>query len=152
MMCYTFICPNCTEVQEVYLSVHEPHVLDCERCGLDMDRYWQADLPIIQGETVAGGHDVSGYDPMLGMHIRDRAHLNKVMEKKDLQFYEPSSSEAEISKEINYLRDNGARKNDKEVRELCEKSGKECQKLRMGDRHKKKIRKIAGEHLRKADI
>lgn len=103
MPIYTFCCPFCGDVREEIMGAHDEHVLTCE-CGMDMNRHWQADMPAIHGDTVAGGVNYSGWDEGLGMHINGRAHRKREMEARGLVEYEPTPE----VREMLYLHKDGA--------------------------------------------
>ena len=106
MMIYTFSCPCCSLVREELMEVSEPHVLKCE-CGTDMDRYWQADLPAIQGDTCAGCSNQTGYDESLGIDIRSRQHRKEEMKKRGLEPYVPEPEQKAFRKELAYVHKHG---------------------------------------------
>jgi hypothetical protein len=113
-----------------------------------MDRHWQADLPAIQGDTVAGCVDYSGFDIGLGEHVRSRTHRNEIMKAKGLVEYTPSTAESEMLK---IHKDGGSRTKDgrKEMDALAlnerQQSIKEGVEKALGnDAHDHALRVMAG--------
>ena len=103
MPVYTYICPLCGEIKESLQSMEDRFILQCD-CGKLMERYWQADLPQIVGETCPGGVAYSGYDENLGEVVLGPAHRREVMRRKGLAEYSPDPGEKHIDDEIKYVK------------------------------------------------
>ena len=115
---YTLICQKCGRVEEVLQGVNDAAVvLQCASCGADItrreNRAYAADMPLIQGDTVAGGCNYDGYfDDGMGLWIKGKRHRAEEMKKRGLTEYSPSSEYAKHRDEAKYIRAH-APKNDK---------------------------------------
>jgi len=156
---YSYLCQHCGTLTELQQSIKErhDHAL-CRECGLPAARDWTTDLRSVslQGDTVAGGVNYEGYDQALGQHIRGRSHLREVMKSRGLEYYDPPSEEAEISRDINYLVDRGGSKDPQgreELKQLAKKSG-ELQTKRAFEKTEKsdKFKKILERKIGEADL
>lgn len=90
MPVYTFVCPACGVLREEIMGCHDTHELTCSVCGIDMNRHWQSDMPYVQGDTVAGCCNYSGFDTGLGCEVRSRTHRREIMAEKGLRECEPT--------------------------------------------------------------
>jgi len=106
MPVYTYICPLCGEIKESLQSMEDRFILQCD-CGKLMERYWQADLPQIVGETCPGGVIYSGYDEGLDEVVVGPAHRRELMKRHGVHEYSPSQEWKQASEEAKYIRKHG---------------------------------------------
>ena len=94
MPIYTLECPNCCLRSEHILGMNDSldNLIECPMCGEDMtrrnDRIY--DVPLIQGDTVAGGSNYAGYyDEGMNEYVKSKAHRAELMKQKGLVEYSP---------------------------------------------------------------
>lgn len=104
-MIYTLEC-ECGWHGEVMLGMHDKKECPCPSCQGTADRrVYAADLPFIQGDTVAGGCDYN-YDCGTLGQVRGKRDRADKMRAKGLSDYEPDSLYASASAEAGYTRKN----------------------------------------------
>lgn len=117
---YTMVCPKCGHVEEYLQGANDVCVvLQCANCSADItrrdNRLYAADVPVIQGSTVAGGCNYDGYfDEGLGLWVKSKRHRAEEMKKQGLQEYSPDPEFAKHRDEAKYIRKH-APKGDKEA-------------------------------------
>lgn len=90
--------------------------IKCPMCGEDMTRRHDRiyDVPIIQGDTVAGGYERYGYDIGLGEVVKNKQHRKDLMEQKGLYEYAPDPEMKKHRDEARHIRKH-SRQNDPEA-------------------------------------
>lgn len=93
---------------EVMQSMNEEHApIECEMCLGIITRKTHRDgfsVPMIQGETVAGGNMYEGYDEGLGEYVKSKSHRKDLMDKKGLEEYTPDPEMKKHREEAKYIR------------------------------------------------
>ena len=109
MVLYTMEC-NCGRVSEHLLAPMDPEKkAPCPSCGemllVSKNRVWSADIPNIQGDTVAGGVNYRDYyDVGLGKYITGKRHRKYEMEKSGVVEHSPDSEMKKVTDERRYIR------------------------------------------------
>ena len=129
MPIYTLRCSRCDERSEHIMGMDENSMMvGCPFCGCGLmrgtDRDWGSDLPMIQGDTVAGGFDHTGYDDVLGAEVRGRVHRRDLMEEKNLVEFTPDPTMERYREDIRHVRRNSI-PTDLEAHHAVKQIGKE---------------------------
>ena len=92
-MIYDLECSYCgLESEHTMLMDEMDKEVDCPHCGEKLSRRNNRiySIPMIQGDTVAGGCHYGGYyDVGLGEYVTGRAHRKELMKQKNLVEYSP---------------------------------------------------------------
>ena len=144
MPTYAFTCPNCGSYREVVRDIEDRTLpVDCQ-CGVSMERLYHGLPPMIQGDTVAGGCNYSGYDDSLGMSLTGRAQQREEMKKRDLVRYEPDPEMQKYRDEANYIRSH-APQGDRKAKQAAKKLQCEAGKHRRHRNVKEALKPIKRE-------
>ena len=107
-MLYDLEC-DCGERSEHNLLMDDiDKWVECPSCGGQICRRHHRIYtpPMIQGDTVAGGYDHSGYDIGLGEYVKNKAHRKDLMEQKGLDFYSPDPEIKKHRDEVRHIMNN----------------------------------------------
>lgn len=112
MALYTLICPRCATNTEIMAPWNEATdtIYDCDHCGAQLcrrdNRNFTADMPQIQGETVAGGCDYSGWDEGLQCHVNGKKHRSEIMKARGLTPFEMSDIQKQCFDKVDDILNN----------------------------------------------
>ena len=138
---FDFFCPGCeTLFEDIFYTVDENKSFSCPKCGVLADRIFSP--PMIIGDTVAGGCQITGYDPALGVELTGRAHRREEMIRQGLVEYTPDPDLQASRNEAKYVRKH-ARPDEPEAQQALKDIAKEA-----GDKRKQKIAKESLSKLR----
>ena len=110
MPLYTLQCPDCLEISEHFMGLDDNSlIVKCPECGHGLTRqfhrHYMSDLPRIQGDTVSGGCNYSGYyDEGLDCWIKSKAHRQAEMAKQGVVEYSPDPKYKKFRDEQSYIR------------------------------------------------
>lgn len=104
---YQYECPRCL----VWFEDFMPHELMdkavCPECGAFGE--YRPSRFFAQGDTVAGGVQYTGFDPVLKTEIHGKQHRKKVMKEQGLKEYEPNQEIKKARDEAKYIRKHSPR-------------------------------------------
>ena len=112
MPLYSLQCPECREIAEHFMGMDDNSLLvKCPSCGhgltRELNRHYMSDIPQIQGDTVAGGCNYSGYwDDGLDCYVKSKKHRANEMKKQGLSEYSPDPVMKAHRDEQRYIRNN----------------------------------------------
>ena len=116
MPLYTMRCPTCDQGSEHLMGRDDNRWTEvkCPTCGAALNRSQnrdiQADKPMIAGDTVTRGVNLSGYyDAGLGEWVKSRGHRRELMERKGLEEYSPDPVMQHHRDEAKYITDHAPR-------------------------------------------
>lgn len=133
MPIFTLWC-ECGHTGE-YLMAPSDVDTPCEVCGGHIvkatHRDWQADMPAIQGDTVAGGCNYAGYwDDGLSAYVTSKKHRSELMKAKGLSEYSPDPITKTMLDEMRHIRRNSDVKTDPSAVAALREQGKIADKKR----------------------
>lgn len=128
MPIYTLECDYCCLRSEHFLGMNDSldDRVECPMCGGEMCRRDNRiyDVPLIQGDTVAGNWTGGGYfDEGLNEYVEGRSHRKDIMERKGLTEYNPDPTMKRHRDEARYIRER-SKPNDPEARAAIRKEYK----------------------------
>jgi hypothetical protein len=108
-MLYSLECSYCGLVSEHMMLMDEmDKKVDCPHCTGKLSRreHRLYDVPMIQGDTVAGSHNFSGYyDAGMDEFVTSRSHRKDLMEKHGLVEFSPDPEMKKHRDEARYIRE-----------------------------------------------
>jgi hypothetical protein len=147
---YTLECDYCCLRSEHILGMNDSldDRVECPMCGGEMCRRDNRiyDVPLIQGDTVAGGCSYAGYDEGLGEYVMSKSHRKELMDKKGLTEYNPDPTMKKHRDEARYIRSHAKRGDTGAVAAIQKEY-----KTALDTRRNRLIRKSLDESLKKVD-
>jgi len=147
-MIYTLEC-ECGWQGEVMLGMNDKKECPCPSCqGVADRRVYAADLPNIQGDTVAGGCNYN-YDCGTLGQVRGKKDRAEKMKARGLMDYEPEPIYAKASGEAGYIRKN-ADKGDRVARAAANGIMHDAQNKMRSEKIKESMKSVTTRDLQKA--
>jgi hypothetical protein len=150
-MLYDLECEYCGLISEHSMMSSEiDKRVECPHCGESLCRREHRiyDVPMIQGDTVAGSCNMSNYfDPGLNEFVRSRTHRKDLMRAQGLEEYSPDPEMRKTRDEVKHIRRNSP-PGDPQAKAAIQKEYKTADIKRRTE----KVKRGMAERFRKAGV